>query len=132
MQLICEGQGGHGSMMIENSPGEKVHFMLDKMTKLRQREAQRLKDNPQLTQGDITTVNLTMLEGGLQSNVVPSEMRITFDMRLAIDIDHDAFEAQVWNSQYSNTQTAFSNLIFYALSDSQVVSRGRWWHQNCL
>lgn len=83
-------------MMIENSPGEKVHFMLDKMTKLRQREAQRLKDNPQLTQGDITTVNLTMLEGGLQSNVVPSEMRITFDMRLAIDIDHDAFEAQVW------------------------------------
>lgn len=97
MQLICEGQGGHGSMLIENSPGEKVHYMLDKMMQLRQREAQRLKDNPKLTPGDITTVNLTMLEGGLQSNVVPSEMRITFDLRLAIDVDHDAFEEQVRN-----------------------------------
>lgn len=97
MQLICEGQAGHGSMMIENTPGEKVHYMLDKLMKFRQCEAQKLKDNPKLTQGDITTVNLTMLEGGLQSNVVPSEMKITFDMRLAIDVDHDAFDQQVWN-----------------------------------
>lgn len=82
-------------MMIENTPGEKIYFMLDKMMQFRQREAQKLKDNPKLTQGDITTVNLTMLEGGLQSNVVPSEMRITFDMRLAIDVDHDAFDEQV-------------------------------------
>ena len=95
--MICEGQGGHGSMLIENTPGEKVHYMLDKMMQLRQREAQRLKDNPKLTPGDITTVNLTMLEGGMQSNVVPSEMKITFDIRLAIDVDHDAFEEQVWS-----------------------------------
>lgn len=97
MQLICEGQGGHGSMLIENTPGEKVYYMLDKMMQLRQREAQKLKDNPKLTPGDVTTVNLTMLEGGLQSNVVPSEMRLTFDLRLAIDVDHDAFEEQVWH-----------------------------------
>lgn len=78
-----------------NRPGEKIYYMLDKMMQLRQREAQKLKDNPKLTQGDITTVNLTMLKGGLQSNVVPSEMRLTFDIRLAIDVDHDAFEEQV-------------------------------------
>lgn len=98
MQLICEGQGGHGAMLIENTPGEKIYYMLDKMMQLRLREAQRLKNNPRLTQGDITTVNLTMLEGGLQSNVVPSEMRLTFDLRLAIDVDHVAFEEQVCNS----------------------------------
>lgn len=95
VQLICEGQGGHGSMPMENTPGEKVHYMLDKMMQLRQREAQRLKDDPKLTPGDITTVNLTMLQGGLQSNVVPAEMRLTFDIRLAIDVDHDAFDQQV-------------------------------------
>lgn len=63
LQMICEGQGGHGSMLIENTPGEKVYYMLDKMMQLRQREAQRLKDNPKLTPGDITTLNLTYLEG---------------------------------------------------------------------
>lgn len=82
-------------MPMENTPGEKVHYMLDKMMQLRQREAQRLKDDPKLTPGDITTVNLTMLQGGLQSNVVPAEMRLTFDIRLAIDVDHDAFDQQV-------------------------------------
>lgn len=70
--------------------------MLDKMMQLRQHEAQRLKDDPKLTLGDITMVNLTMLEGGLQSNIVPSEMSLTFDIRLAIDVDHDAFHQQVW------------------------------------
>lgn len=84
-------------MCIKNSPGEKVYYMLDKMMQLRQREEQRLEDNPKLTPGDIIQVNLTMLKGGMQSNVVPSEMSLTFDIRLAIDVDHDAFEEQVRN-----------------------------------
>lgn len=95
IKMICEGQGGHGSMMIENTPGQKVHYMLDKMMQLRDREAQRLKNDPKMTQGDITSINLTMIEGGLQSNVVPNVMKITFDVRLAIDVDHDEFEKQV-------------------------------------
>lgn len=96
--MICEGQGGHAAMMIEHSPGQKVNYMLNKMMQLREHEAQKLKDNPKLTQGDVTTVNLTMLEGGLQSNVVPNVMTITFDIRLAIDVDHDEFDEQVWKS----------------------------------
>lgn len=44
---------------------------------------------------EICDVNLTILEGGSQSNVVPNEMKLTFDIRLAIDVDHDAFEQQV-------------------------------------
>lgn len=95
MELICEGQAGHGSILLENTPGEKVHYMLDRFTKFRQQEAQKLKDNPKLNMGDVTTVNLTMLQGGLMSNVVPSEMRLTFDIRVAIDVDHDAFDQQV-------------------------------------
>lgn len=27
-------------------------------------------------------------QGGLQSNVVPSELEVTFDIRVAVDVDH--------------------------------------------
>lgn len=78
--------------MQENSAGEKVQYMLNKFMDFRKQEMDKLKNNPELKMGDVTAVNLTMLKGGLQTNIVPSEMRITFDIRLAIDVDHDAFE----------------------------------------
>lgn len=95
LELICEGQAGHGSLMQENTAGEKVQFMLNKFMDFRKQEMNKLKNNPALGMGDVTAINLTMLRGGLQNNIVPSEMRITFDIRLAIDVDHDAFEKQV-------------------------------------
>lgn len=97
IELICVGQGGHGSYMQENSTGEKVQFMMNKFMDFRKNEMQKLKDNPKLNFGDVTAVNLTMINGGVQSNVVPSEMRITFDIRVAIDVDFDAFDKQVEN-----------------------------------
>lgn len=81
--------------MQENSTGEKVQFMINKFMDFRKNEMQKLKDNPKLNFGDVTAVNLTMINGGVQSNVVPSEMRITFDIRVAIDVDFDAFDKQV-------------------------------------
>ena len=33
--------------------------------------------------GEVTTVNVTMVNGGVQPNVVPSEFNVTLDCRLA-------------------------------------------------
>lgn len=52
----------------------------------REFEKTKLK-NSNLRQGDVSTINLTMINGGCQSNVVPSELSVTFDVRLAIEID---------------------------------------------
>lgn len=92
---MCEGQAGHGSLMQENTAGEKVQYMLNKFMDMRKQEMDKLKNNPALGLGEVTSINLTMLSGGLQANVVPSEMRLTFDIRLAIEVDHVAFERQV-------------------------------------
>lgn len=72
-----------------------MRHILDQVFDYRTEQAEKLKNNPELTIGDVTTVNLTIIKGGLQSNVVPSELRALFDCRLAIDVDHDAFEAMV-------------------------------------
>lgn len=53
----------------------------------------RLADHPELTIGDVTTVNITMMNGGKQANVIPPEYKVVVDMRLALAVDHQEFEA---------------------------------------
>uniref|UniRef100_A0A8C5SUT6 Aminoacylase 1 n=1 Tax=Laticauda laticaudata TaxID=8630 RepID=A0A8C5SUT6_LATLA len=48
-----------------------------------------------LTLGDVTSVNLTMLNGGVSFNVVPSELSVAFDIRLPPTQDLKAFEEQL-------------------------------------
>lgn len=94
--FVCNGTAGHGSLLLKNTSGEKLNYILNKMTEFRSREAKTLDESPDLTIGDVTTVNLTMLEGGVQSNVVPPVMSITFDVRMAIDRSQKEFEAMVY------------------------------------
>lgn len=54
---------------------------------------QRLKNNADLLIGDVTTINMTEVHGGVQSNVVPPEIVVCFDIRIAIDVDHVELEA---------------------------------------
>lgn len=53
-------------MLFKNTPGEKIHYIIDKFMNLRKMESAKLENNPDLTIGDVTTVNLTMLNGGTQ------------------------------------------------------------------
>lgn len=129
IELICEGQAGHGSLMQENSSGEKVQYMLNKFMDLRKCELNKLKDNPELKVGDVSAINLTMLKGGMQTNCVPAVMNLTFDIRLAIDVDHDAFEQQVKTKL--KTQILKKNIFkFVILIDKTMVCRSWRWHNN--
>lgn len=45
--------------------------------------------------GDVTTVNLTKIEGGVQLNVIPAAFNVYFDIRVPPHVDFDEFEAQI-------------------------------------
>ncbi|KAF5286501.1 hypothetical protein FQR65_LT12584 [Abscondita terminalis] len=78
----CKGQGGHGSLMIDNTPGEKLARLLKKIYEFRANEKEK---------GDeAVTVNLTIMQGGVQNNVIPDEFLITLDTRLppTVDLEH--------------------------------------------
>lgn len=62
---------------------------------LRDIEENKLENNSNLSIGDVTTVNLTMINGGVQNNVVPGELTIVFDIRLTVDVDQDEFDRMV-------------------------------------
>lgn len=89
------GTTGHGSLLHKNTAGEKVTYILNKFQEFRAGEVKKLESNAALTIGDVTTVNLTILEGGVQTNVVPNLMKLSFDVRLAIDVAHSDFEDMV-------------------------------------
>lgn len=46
---------------MEGTAGEKARNLIDKMMDFRQHEERRLESNPELTLGDVTTINLTMM-----------------------------------------------------------------------
>lgn len=91
----CSGTAGHGSLLHKDTAGEKLRLIVDRMMDFRKEEVRKLENNPDLTIGDVTTINLTIIQGGVQSNVVPPLLTIGFDVRLAIDQDHKDFETLV-------------------------------------
>ncbi|EDV49623.1 uncharacterized protein Dere_GG17281 [Drosophila erecta] len=89
------GNAGHGSLLLPNTAGEKLNYIVGKMMELRRTQVQRLRNNPELVIGDVTTINLTKLGGGVQSNVVPPSLMACFDCRLALDVDFQEFESNL-------------------------------------
>ncbi|XP_054275221.1 aminoacylase-1 isoform X1 [Macrosteles quadrilineatus] len=90
--IHCTGTPGHGSLLHDDTAGEKLAVVIDKFLARRAVEKKKLKDNPELTIGDVTTINLTSLKGGVQTNVVPPELTVAFDCRLSVETDHQEFE----------------------------------------
>ncbi|KAF2886891.1 hypothetical protein ILUMI_19282, partial [Ignelater luminosus] len=61
LDLHCPGQPGHGSLLLDNTAGEKAKKILDKFYEFREQERKKL-ENPNVTTGDVTTVNLTIMK----------------------------------------------------------------------
>ncbi|XP_013181584.1 PREDICTED: aminoacylase-1-like [Papilio xuthus] len=95
MHIHCTGQPGHGSLLIPNTAGEKLRYIIDKFMDMREEQKKILESDNKLTIGDVTTINLTQISGGVQSNVVPEKLTVVFDVRLAVTVDHEEFENKV-------------------------------------
>lgn len=57
-------------LLLKNTAAEKLHCIIDKFMNFRKGESAKLDGNPELTIGDVTTVNLTMISGGTQGEHV--------------------------------------------------------------
>ncbi|XP_069500110.1 aminoacylase-1 [Ambystoma mexicanum] len=91
------GSPGHGSRFIENTAAAKLFKVINSLMEFREQEKQRLESDPRLTLGDVTTVNLTKLGGGVAYNVIPSELTATFDLRIPPTMDLKAFGDKLQN-----------------------------------
>lgn len=96
VKVSCMGNPGHGSRFVENNAPEKLRKILNLILDYRESEKQKLeKSDACITLGDVTTVNLTGLEGGIANNLVPAELLATFDFRIAPSVDLEKLEDQL-------------------------------------
>ena len=82
-------------MLHKNTAAQKFHYILGKMLALRKRAESLLNSDRSLELGNVSTVNLTVVKGGLQNNFIPPVIEATFDLRLGIDEDLEALQKQV-------------------------------------
>lgn len=95
LRFKISGTAGHGSLLLPNTAGEKLDYVVRKLMDFRKSQVKRLAEDSNLEIGDVTTVNLTQLRGGVQSNVVPPLLEAVFDIRIAVTVDIAAFEKQI-------------------------------------
>ncbi|KAM4821684.1 aminoacylase-1 [Thomomys bottae] len=95
VRITSTGKPGHASLFMEDTAAEKLHKVVSSILAFREKEKQRLQSNPLLKAGAVTCVNLTKLEGGVAYNVVPATLSACFDIRVAPDVDLQAFEKQL-------------------------------------
>ncbi|KAL4710514.1 hypothetical protein ACJJTC_008916 [Scirpophaga incertulas] len=93
IKVTCRGEPGHGSLLNTNTAGEKVHYIINKFSQFRESERKKLEYGKAI--GDVITVNLTIMEGGVQFNVLPESLSVSFDMRIPPDADLDYIEYMI-------------------------------------
>ncbi|XP_025417478.1 aminoacylase-1-like isoform X2 [Sipha flava] len=87
------GTPGHASLLHDNTAAEKLMYVVNKILKWRTLEKNKLSQGVDI--GLVTSVNMTILNGGCQLNVVPPELIAGFDVRLAVDADYHALESTI-------------------------------------
>ncbi|KAJ2778124.1 adenylate cyclase [Coemansia javaensis] len=94
-RFVAHGQTGHGSQFIADTAAEKLVPVIDRLMALRREQLADFRtpnaDGSAKTLGDVTTVNLTMLQSGVQHNVVPESASACFDIRMTPTSDYRAF-----------------------------------------
>ncbi|KAF5276178.1 hypothetical protein FQA39_LY18600 [Lamprigera yunnana] len=100
--IYCPGTTGHASQLLADTAGEKLTNILKKFYEFRMEE--KIKSEQASSTDDIITVNLTMIEGGIQNNVIPSQFTITFDARLPPTHDVKGFKNKIelWCKEAGN------------------------------
>ncbi|XP_055301120.1 aminoacylase-1-like isoform X2 [Sitodiplosis mosellana] len=104
--VTSNGHSGHASILFDDTAGEKLNYVISKFMELRKNEKTKWKEH-KYPYGNVTSINLTILNGGLRGNIVPPQMTAYFDLRLAIDTDWDQLEQMIrgWVKEAGNDVT---------------------------
>jgi len=111
VMIKATGPTGHGSRFIENTAMEKLLRVVQKLLNFRKdqfEELQRGIAKCGMKLGDVTTINLTVLKGGVTSdgetfslNVIPNVAEAGFDIRIPPSVNLPEFKKQIdeWTAE---------------------------------
>ncbi|CAL8089748.1 unnamed protein product [Orchesella dallaii] len=82
IKVTIKGNTGHALNFVEGTSVEKLQKLMNGFLTLREKEKEKLSDGDVSRLGLVTTINITMINGGLQPNVIPPELTAVVDMRV--------------------------------------------------
>lgn len=128
--IHCPGSPGHGSRFVENTAAEKLRRIINSFLDFRASEKQRLDTSECFTLGDVTTVNMTMVNGGVAYNVVPAEMDVSFDLRIPPTVNLQEFEEQIkaWCAEAGEGITYKFAQKFMQQNLTSTEDSDPWWN----
>ncbi|KAF9190123.1 adenylate cyclase [Haplosporangium sp. Z 767] len=139
IKITARGPTGHGSQFIKDTAPTKLLKVIEKFMDLRNEQEKLLEvglhhNGKRYTLGDVTTINLTFLQSGIQFNVIPMEATCGFDIRVSPFFDMKEFQAKLEgfvasqpgvtmefvNGHFDNTLTAIdeSNIWWTVFSNA--------------
>jgi len=126
----CPGKPGHGSRFIEDNAAEKFRRVLNSFLSFRDEQEAKLKSDPSLCLGDVTTVNFTICRGGVQYNVVPDELVASFDVRLTPLLELKEFDRQVckWIQEAGDGVTIDYYQKHMDQTKTDISPSSKWWN----
>lgn len=77
------------------SSGEQIAFMIKKFMEFRDEEIKKMENDSNLELGDVTTVNMTILNGDNRPSANGTPFKAVFDIRISVTLDTEKFEKQV-------------------------------------
>uniref|UniRef100_A0A671SSI1 N-acyl-aliphatic-L-amino acid amidohydrolase n=1 Tax=Sinocyclocheilus anshuiensis TaxID=1608454 RepID=A0A671SSI1_9TELE len=126
----CPGSPGHGSRFVENTAAEKLRRVINSFLEFREKEKHRLNTNECFTLGDVTTVNMTMVKGGVAYNVIPAEMDVSFDLRIPPTVNLQEFEVKIkaWCKEAGEDVTYDFAQKHMDQNFTSTEESDPWWH----
>ncbi|XP_077985268.1 aminoacylase-1-like [Glandiceps talaboti] len=130
VNVKCVGNPGHGSRFIENTAAEKLQKVINSFLAFREEQKELLQKNEELRLGDVTTVNMNKLEGGIAYNVVPMQFVASFDIRLAPTVDMKEFEEKIktWCTE-AGTDVTYEFILKHMDNTMTSIDKSDpWWN----
>ena len=62
MKFTAHGHSGHGSLLLNDTAAEKIQRVINRLLAIREQERARYEEDSSLNLGDVTTINLNILE----------------------------------------------------------------------
>jgi len=140
--VTATGPTGHGSRFVKHTAMEKINRVCNHLLAFRAEQEKILLDaeskscaHARKTLGDVTTVNLTFLQGGVTQdggktfaiNVIPQEARAGFDIRIPPHISLVDFEKQLneWTNEEGVSYKRLSGRMTNTSTD--LSGENVWW-----
>ncbi|KAJ3335024.1 adenylate cyclase [Gonapodya sp. JEL0774] len=126
--VTATGPVGHASQFIPNSASVKLHHVISRLLEFRKSEEERMTTGG-LPLGEVTSLNWTITEGGVQFNVVPATMTAKFDIRVPPTVSNEDLVGRIqkWCEEAGDGVTFKFDGISGPRDNRMSAMEGSWW-----